>query len=114
MFSLVILFIYVDIMQMLAKYHWFTVWLNDALSFSLFHILIIEIISASKGIVKFFTNAMSIGITNFYTKISLYTIVPTTKRVDVEMIRQRRNSNTDLNDNIVLLGSSNDNLGNTN
>jgi len=43
---------------------------------------------------------MSIGITNFYTKISLYTIVPTTKRVDVEMIRQRRNSNTDLNDNV--------------
>jgi len=30
MFSLAILFIYVDIMQMLAKYHWFTVWLNDA------------------------------------------------------------------------------------
>ena len=48
---------------------------------------------------------MSIVISNFYTIINLYTIRPfVVKRVQTEMIRQRRNSDTDSNDNFYLHG----------
>jgi len=48
---------------------------------------------------------MPIVISDFYTIINLYTIRPTVvKSVGVETIRQRRNSNTDSNDNFYSHG----------
>jgi len=52
------------------------------------------------GFIEFLTNAMSIVISDFYTMINLYTIRPSVaESFDVEVIRQRRNTNTDWNDN---------------
>jgi len=54
------------------------------------------------GLVEFLTNAMPVVVIgDFYKLIDQYTIRPTTvaESVDVVTVRQRRNSDTDLNDN---------------
>lgn len=57
------------------------------------------------GLLEFFTNVFPIVISDFYTIIKLYTIKPTVfKSVDDDMIKQRRNSNTDSNDNFYPYG----------
>ena len=57
-------------------------------------------ISYFVGLAEFLTNVMPIVIGDFYTMIDLYSVRPTVvKSVDVVTIRQRRNSDTDSNDN---------------
>ena len=52
------------------------------------------------GLTEFLTNIMPFVIGNFYIIINLYNIRSTVvKSVDIEMIRQRRNSDTNSNDN---------------
>ena len=52
------------------------------------------------GLAEFLTNVMPIVIGDFYKLIDQYTIRPTVaESVDVVTIRQRRNSDTDSNDN---------------
>jgi len=57
------------------------------------------------GLAEFISNIIPIIISDFYTMINLYTIRRTIiKSVDVETIGQRRNFDTDLNDNFYLHG----------
>ena len=57
-------------------------------------------ISYFVGLAEYLTNVMPIVIGDFYTMINLYSVRPTVvKSVDVVTIRQRRNSDTDSNDN---------------
>ena len=57
------------------------------------------------GLVEFLINVMPIRISDFYTMINLNCIRPTlVKSDDVETIKQRRNSDTDLNDNFYPHG----------
>jgi len=62
-------------------------------------------ISYFLGLAEFLTNIMPVVISNFYTMVNLYIIRPTVvKSAGVERIRQRRKSDTDLNDNFYSHG----------